>query len=326
MKRQLSSLVVATAVLAGSLVTPIALNEVKAATVQQNQSVSKEKMLVNGQSKDVQFKLINKKKLYSSVDLAKLMSTSVVHKQNTYTYTFTKISGKKKLTLTLKAKSTTAVINGKKVKLANSPSMVGRTLFVDAKSFINSLGGNVVVDTNLIVSTNSAITFGTAKLNVDGQHKSIKTLTMAGKQWFSAGDFAKLSGASIKTDKSNQYYMIKNRKTVKIGLNPFKVKGLVYADLNELVKAIGGDLLNQQNGKFVSIAGLISGDSYNPQWINNSTLLVGNDNDTDSSTYVINLNSKKQSLKLTVQILLYPKTANKLCTPTRTGQFTLSIF
>ncbi|WP_066250177.1 TolB family protein [Neobacillus drentensis] len=298
MKRQLSSLVVATAVLAGSLVTPIALNEVKAATVQQNQSVSKEKMLVNGQFKNVQFKVINKKKLYSSADLGKLMSTSVVHKQNTYTYTFTKMSGKKRLTLTLKAKSTTAVVNGKKVKIANAPRVVGKTFFVDAKSFINALGGKVVVDTNLIVSTNSTITFGTAKLNVDGQLKSIKTLAMAGKQWFSAGDFAKLSGATIKTDKSNQYYILKNKKTVKIGLNPFKVKGLVYADLNELVKAIGGDILNQKSGKFISIAGLISGDSYNPQWINNSNLLVGNDNDFGSSTYVINVNSKKGLLKI----------------------------
>jgi hypothetical protein len=225
MKRQFSSLVLATAVLLVSEVTPIALNNVKAATIQQKQTVFKENLLVDGQSKEAHFTSINNKRLYSSKDLAKLMSTSVIHSQKTNTYTISKMSGKKKLTLTLKANSTTAVVNGKNVKLAIAPKEVGASLFVDVLPFIN---------------------------------------------------------------------------------------------------ALGGDVLTLQNGKFISTAGLLSGDTYNPQWINNSTLLVGNDNSSESGSYILNIHSRKSS-KLTGHMLLFPRTANKLFTQTSLVQFILLI-
>lgn len=305
MKNRFSGLLIATAVIAGSVVTPVALNKVQAASVQQKQTVLNEKFVVNGQPSNVQYKVLSNARLYSSANLAKIMSAGTVHKKNSFTYTFTKTIGKTKHSLTVTVRSTTAVVNGKKVKLAKAPRLVGGTLYVDAAPFIDSLGGSALADSNLIVSTNGSITYGQAQFNVDGQIKSIRTITIGGKQYFSATDLSKLASASIKTDKSNQYEISKNGKTVKIGSNPFKVKGIVYDDLNDIVKALGGDIVNQSTGKFISTAGLVSGDAYNPQWINDSTLLF-NDS-VDSNSYVVNVNSKKTLLKINgIEIVASP--------------------
>ncbi|MED3561616.1 stalk domain-containing protein [Bacillus xiapuensis] len=297
MKKQLSSIVIASAVLAGSTFTPIALNSVQAASIQQKQTVFKEKVIVNGQFKEVQYTVKNKVKLYSSQDLSKLMAASFSFSSKTKTYTITKTQGKQKFTQKLQAGPTNAVVNGKKVKLAAAPKLIGKTLFVDMKPFIKALGGDSLVDKSLLISTNGTLKFGSAKLNIDGQSKAIKTFTMGGKQLFSAADIAKLFSASVKESK-NKLYVSRSGKVVQIGGNPIKVKGKVYADLNQLVKALGGDILTNQNGKFIS-TGLISGDTSNPQWIDNSTLLVTNENsDSDVASYIVNIHSKKSSNKI----------------------------
>ncbi|OIK16351.1 hypothetical protein BIV60_04885 [Bacillus sp. MUM 116] len=297
MKKQLSSIVIASAVLAGSTFTPIALHSVQAASIQQKQTVFKEKLIVNGQFKEVQFTVKNKVKLYSSQDLSKLIAASFSFSSKTKTYTITKTQGKQKFTQKLQAGSTNAVVNGKKVKLAAAPKLIGKTLFVDMKPFIKALGGDSLVDKSLLISTNGTLKFGSAKLNIDGQSKAIKTFTMGRKQLFSAEDIAKLFSASVKENK-NKLYVSRSGKVVQIDGNPIKVKGKVYADLNQLVKALGGDILTNQNGQFIS-TGLISGDTSNPQWIDNSTLLVTNENsDSDVASYIVNIHSKKSSIKI----------------------------
>jgi hypothetical protein len=296
MKRQFTSLAVTAAILSGSMVTPIALNNVKAASVQQKQTVLIEKAMINGKFSNLHYQVTNKAKIYSATDLAHRLSASMVHKPGTSIYTFSKVNGKTKWTVSLTAKSTTAIVNGKKVKLAKAPIVIGASLFVDAIPFVKHLGGDALADTTLFVSTNGAIKFSTERIQFDGAAQSVKTITVAGKQWYSVSDFAKFTGAAIKTDKSNQVFLSKNKKSVQIGQTPIKVKGLVYADLNELVKSLGGDLLSQKSGKFVSVAGLISGDSTDPQWIDNSTLLMTN-SDADG-TYAVNVKTKKVLFKL----------------------------
>jgi Tol biopolymer transport system component len=296
MKRHLSSLAIATIVLSSSVFTPIALNEVHAAGIQQ--TVSVEKIYFNGLPKAVPYYIINKHKLYSAQDLSKLLSATYTYNAKTKAYTFSRINGKQKQTLVLKAYSTYSYVNGKKVKLTTSPKNKGSKLYVDINPFIKSLGGNILVDGNLLISTNGVFTFSSLKLTVDGQLKSIRSLSMGGKQLISADDLAKTYSAYVKIDKNKQVTIVKSGKVSKVGGYPIKVKGLLYADLNELIKALGGEVVSLPSGKFIATTGLISGDSYNPQWIDNSTLMIQNDSASGEGTYVVNVASKKAALKI----------------------------
>ena len=197
MKRQISSLVIASTILAGSAFTPISLNEVSAKTVQQQQKVEKETIVVDGKAKSISFTKWNKHNLYSIEQLSKLMSATYKYNSKTKTYVVSKKVDKKAQKLEFKVNSGTAVINGKKTKVGLAPRLVGKTLFVDADSF---------------------------------------------------------------------------------------------------VKALGGDFLPLQKGNFLSTEGLVNGDTFDPQWVNNSTILVTNENEEDSRTLLLNIASKKVDL------------------------------
>lgn len=195
MKRQISSLVIASTILAGSTFTPIALNEVSAKAVQQQQKVEKETINVDGKAKSISFTKWNKHKLYSIEQLSKLMAATYKYNSKTKTYVVSKRVDKKVQKLEYKVNSGTAVINGKKTKVGLAPRLVGKALFVDANSFVSTLGG---------------------------------------------------------------------------------------------------DILPLQKGSFLSTEGLVNGDTFNPQWVNNSTILATNENGEDSRTLLVNIHSKKE--------------------------------
>lgn len=195
MKRQISSIVIASTILAGSAFTPVALEEVSAKTVHQQQKAQNVKVVVDGKEKTLSFTTVKNHKLYSVDQLSKLMSATYKYNSKTKTYVVSKKVGNKAKKLEYTADSSNAVVNGKKTKLTLAPKLVGKKLFVDADSFAKALGG----------------------------------------------DFA---------------------------------------------------------GDFLATEGLVSGDSYDPQWVDASTLLITNDNTKDSRSILVNTNSKKQVYKV----------------------------
>ncbi|MGE8203850.1 stalk domain-containing protein [Heyndrickxia sp. NPDC080065] len=312
MKPRISSLVITAALLTGSAVSPVAINEVSAKVQQQN--VQKATIIVNGQEKVVSVISSNKIKLYSIDYLSKIMSAAVKYNNKTKAYEATKKVGNKTMKIEYKVGSNNAVVNGKKTKLSAPPKMVGKTLFVEAGSFVKSLGGDILIDKNLLITANSKIKLMEKSLVIDGTSKKVKSLFIDNKQRYSVQDIAKLFSASTKITnkdvlvskkgktiklKLSQNNITINNKAVKLKQNPILVKGTVYADLSDLIKAFDGDLLTLSNGYFVSTAGLVSGDTYNPQWINSSTLLVTNESEqTDSQSLLLNTTSKKSVFKI----------------------------
>ncbi|WP_108670298.1 stalk domain-containing protein [Peribacillus acanthi] len=308
MKRPISSLVIASAVLVGSAYTPSLLGSVKAATVQQAQGVLKEKAIVTGIAKEIQYAMSNKHKQYSLNQLAGFMAANVTYDVKTKTFTTTKISGNKKYSIVLKSNSTTALVNGKKVKLTFPPKQIGKSLFGDAKTFLQALGGDILIDNGLLISTNGPIKFETAKLNVEGTSTTVKAVKLSGKQLYSVQDIAKLFGATVKIDKNSsvmvskpgtaitmnlhQNILMKNGKSVKVNGFPLLSKGTVYTELKDIVSALGGEAI-AENGGFIAKTPLMSGDTYNPNWVNGSTVLVTNETETDSRSYILDTVSKK---------------------------------
>ena len=190
MKRQISSLLIASTVLTGSAFTPVALNEVSAKTIQQQQKVEKATIIVDGKAKAISSTNWNKHKLYSAEQLSKLLSATIKYNEKTKSYVVAKKVNNKTVKAEYKVNVGNVVINGKKTKVSVAPKLVEKKLFVEAESFI---------------------------------------------------------------------------------------------------KALGGDFL----GGFLSTAGLVSGDTFDPQWVNNSTILVANENEEDSRTFLLNTTTKK---------------------------------
>ena len=309
MKRKISSLVMATAVLSGSVLTPLAVNHVSAATIQQQQNAQKETIVVNGQEKVISVTQLNKKKLYSLDQLSQIMVATVKYNSKTKTYEVSKGTGKQVKKMDYKVDSANVVVNGKNIKLSTPTKLVGKTLFVEADSFIKTLGGDVLIDKSLLVSVSGTFNMTEKSLKVDGNDKKIKALNVNGKQLYSVQDIAKLFSAST-TINNNEVIVTKKGKTIKLKLsnkamvvnnksvnlkeNPILVKNVVYAELSDLISAFGGDLLKQQNGFFVSTAGLVSGDTFNPQWIDNNSVLVTNETETESRSLLFNTSTKKE--------------------------------
>ncbi|MFJ8064363.1 stalk domain-containing protein [Psychrobacillus sp. NPDC096426] len=307
MKRKISNLVMATAVLTGSVITPVAVTNVSAATAQQ-QNTQKETIVVNGQEKVINVTQSNKTKLYSIDQLSQIMAANVKYNSNTKTYEVSKKSGKQVKKVDYKVDSATALINGKNTKLNTPTKMVEKTLFVEVDSFVKALGGDLLVDKNLQLTVAGTFNFADRSLLVDGTAKNVKALNIGGKQLYSVQDIAKLFSATATLNnnellvtqkdktiklKSSNKSMVVNNKSVNLKENPVLVKNVVYAELSDLISALGGDLVKLQNGFFVATAGLVNGDTFNPQWVDNGTVLVTNETETESRSLLFNLASKK---------------------------------
>ena len=149
MKKEISSLLIASTVLASTAITPFTLNEVSAKTTKttkstktvQQQKVEKGSILVDGKSKAISITKSNNIKLYSAEQLSKLMSANYKYNSKTKTYEVSKNVNKKQLKVSYKANSSTAVINGKKTKV-KTPKLVGNKLFIEAGSLVKALDGD----------------------------------------------------------------------------------------------------------------------------------------------------------------------------------------
>ncbi|WP_316569112.1 stalk domain-containing protein [Neobacillus sp. YIM B06451] len=311
MRRQFSNLAIAAAVVSGSLFAPIATNEAFAATAKQEvkASVKNEIVVVNGQEKVVGTSAVNNKKLYSSKQLATSMSAAIAYNTKTKVYTVSKKVGNQLKKIEYKANSATAAVNGKQTKLVAAPAVIGATLFVEPVSFIRALGGDVLVEKNLLISTSSSFKTEAKTLTVDGSDKKVATLTVNGKQLHSVQDISKLFNATasvtnkdVKITKANRTIKLKlyqntitvNNKAGKVKQNPILVKGVVYADLSDIVTSLGGDIVPTKTGVFVSTAGLPSGDTFNPQWVDNTTILVTSETEEESHSALLHIPSKKE--------------------------------
>ena len=158
MKRKISSLVIASAILTGTAFTPIALNEVSAASVQQQKvNVKKETVVVNGGEKTVLSTEVNKMKLYSIKELANLMSANVVYNKKTKKYEATKKIGNQVKKVEYAVNSTNVIINGKKLVISVAPRIIDNKLYVDAESLVTALGGDIVVTSKWLLYFNSWI-------------------------------------------------------------------------------------------------------------------------------------------------------------------------
>ncbi|MFJ8262019.1 stalk domain-containing protein [Rummeliibacillus sp. NPDC094406] len=150
MKHQISSLLIASTVLATTAFTPIALNEVSAKTVQQ-QKVEKGSIIVDGKAKSISFSKSNKQKLYSAEQFSKLITAKYKYNSKTKTYELSKQVNKKQVKVSYKANVKTAVINGKKTKVNVAPKLIGKKLYIEAGALVKAFGGDF--DGNFLSTT-----------------------------------------------------------------------------------------------------------------------------------------------------------------------------
>ncbi|MCD7034480.1 hypothetical protein LRR81_09540 [Metabacillus sp. GX 13764] len=307
MKREITSLVIASAVITGSAFSPVMI-KASAASVQQKQTVGQETALLNGKPMTVHTTVWNKQKLYSVNDLAKALSAKVQYDKKLKATVISIGTGKSKQSVTVKSGTNEVAVNGKKVKLQAPPRLVGKTIFMDAKTFVQAFGGGILTDKNLLISQMGSFKMAAAKINVDSSAKAIKSLKMNGKYYYSVQETAAALGAKVSvkgititlTKEGNtsvinlsHNIMEVNGKSVNLHSYPVMVKGTVYADLLDIVNAIDADMIKGENGYELRKIKLLGGDSFAPIWINSNTLLVTNDNGMDEVTYMLDAKTKK---------------------------------
>ncbi|AZB44568.1 hypothetical protein CEF21_21025 [Bacillus sp. FJAT-42376] len=305
MRRELTSLVIASAVLTGSAFTPVAINGAQAASV--TQKIGNESVFVNGKQKMVHSSIAGKAKLHSVSDLAKAFSAKVMYDKKSQYFVVTKGSGKEMKTLKVKSGSNVALVNGKKMKLENPPTMVGKTLFMAAKNFVHALGGDLLIDANLLISEKGMFKTSASKMNVEGKLHTASTLRVNGKYLYSVQDIAKaysakvmVKGTAVTLQKGSQTATFKiyqniitaNGETVNLRAYPVSVKGVVYADLMDMVKALGGQMEKTEDGSYMLFASkLLAGDTFNPTWVG-SNVMVSNEDENASRTYIVDVNTR----------------------------------
>lgn len=145
---------------------------------------------------------------------------------------------------------------------------------------------------------------------VDGKTRAI-TFSKSNKQkLYSAEQFSKLITAKYKYNSKTKTYEVSkmvnkkqvkvtfkvnvktaviNGKKTKINIAPKLIGKKLYIEVGTFVKAFGVDF----DGNFLSTTGLVSGDTFELQWVNNSTILVSNEDVQDSRTLLLNTTTKK---------------------------------
>lgn len=304
MKREITSLVIASAVVAGSAFSPVAI-KASAASVQQKQTVVQETVFVNGKAMNVHAVMMKGHKLHSVDDLAKVMSATKMYDKKSKSWIIAKGSGKSKKWITIK-NGGMIFINNKKSKAV--ASLAGKSYFMDASTFVTVFGGGVMADKNILISQKGAITAKSFQVNVEGKLQTMKSLRVNGKYLYSVMDAAKAIGgtSSVKgmnvtlkkdtttvTMAAGSNVVMVNGKAMTLKEYPVMAKGVVYADLNTVVNALGGEMVKEDSGYVIMKVKLMGGDTFDPEVLNDTTVLVSNvDGDTEA-TYLVNSTTKK---------------------------------
>ncbi|MFY4775112.1 stalk domain-containing protein [Metabacillus sp. RGM 3146] len=304
MKREITSLVIASAVVAGSAFSPVAI-KASAASVQQKQTVVQEMVFVNGKAMNVHSVMWKGHKLHSVDDLAKVMSATKMYDKKSKSWIIAKGSGKSKKWITIKNNGMIFVNNKKSKTMA---ALAGKSFFMDASMFVTVFGGGLMADKNVLISQKGAITAKNFQVNVDGTLQTMKSLRVNGKYLYSVQDAAKAIGgtASVKgmnvilkkdtatvTMAAGSNVVMVNGKAMTLKEYPVIAKGVVYADLNTIVNALGGDMVKGDSGYVVMKMKLMGGDTFDPEVLNDRTVLVSNDEGDTEATYLLDSVTKK---------------------------------
>ncbi len=157
MKQKISSFIIATSILTGTVVTPIAVNEVSAASIQQQKlQLKKETILVNGEQKSVTFIELDNKKLYSFREIVTLLPGKITYDNKTRTSEVTRTVDNKEIKVVYSLDSKDVVINGEKSALTATPKVVYSRLFVALEDLVPVLGGDIL-DNGKFIATEGLV-------------------------------------------------------------------------------------------------------------------------------------------------------------------------
>lgn len=260
-------------------------------------------LYVNGRATTIQTITVQGHIMADARELAHHFAATYAYNQKQHVYSM--MIKSPKVEIKLKKNSSLMDVNGEKKRLSVATKWVDNKLYVDLVSIVQALNGQLLVEQRgLILCTTGSIKKVQSTLNFDGVTKVINTVTFGKKALYSVKDLATAFGASVSYDKKTSAITV-NKETKKVVLDNFSdtiningkklkmpsstvaIQNILYTDLDSLVRGLGGET----EGTFIATKGFLKGTNTNPQWINSSSLLVTNEE--DSALKLIHVQSRK---------------------------------
>ncbi|MGZ0087410.1 stalk domain-containing protein [Caldibacillus thermoamylovorans] len=303
MKKIIAGAVMASALLAGSPLPWTSLDGQVYAATSVKPVISHYPVNVNGTLTTIRSLHHSGVALFAANDLAKLFSAKCTYDKAHQRYEIRRTSPA--IRIVLQAGKNKALVNGKHFSLSIAPQRVGKELYVDAKPIAQLLGGQWQTENGIaIVSTSGSFRSFRETWEFDGSPSVMHGITFHHVSFYSVYDIAAAFDAAVHVDKKTSmvkvtkgkrtilfdpfsYTLNVNGKKMNMPIAPFIQKGVPYADLPSIVRALGGDI----DGRFIATAGLIKGMSTHPQWVNPNTLLISRPD--DSTSLLLDIRSRR---------------------------------
>lgn len=294
MKKIITGAVMASALLAGSPLPGTSLDGHVYAATSAKSVMSRYPVNVNGKLATIRSLHHSGVALFAASDLAKLFSANCTYDKAHQRYEIRRTSPA--IRIVLQAGQNKAFVNGKHFSLSIAPQRSGKELYIDAKPIAELLGGQWQAENGIaVVSTSGSFRSFSETWEFDGSPSVIHGVAFQHVSFYSVYDIAAAFGAAVHVDKKTSmvkvtkgkrtvlfhpfsYTLNANGKKMTMPIAPFIQKGVPYADLPSIVRALGGDI----DGRFIAIAGLIKGMSTHPQWVDQNTLLISRPDDSTS--------------------------------------------
>lgn len=145
-------------------------------------------------------------------------------------------------------------------------------------------------------------------INVDGKGTLVRKMEAGGSTVYSVRDLASAVDANVEWNQQNQTTTVTrgssavllkagsgivtvNGKSTETAIAPIASQGILFADINALLEALGCQVEKNENGISVFAAKLIEG-ATSPRWLAGDRILVSTVSDAGVAYYVVNNTSK----------------------------------
>jgi hypothetical protein len=198
-----------------------------------------------------------------------------------------------------------------------SAQFVATSVFAATKTSV-ATKANVKLVSNSVKPKVPALKVNPITIVLDGKNVSIDAVTQSGATLVNLRTFVGQVGATMANNAKTRTTTVK-RNAVTLALKaddkfvslnnqkkfithaPRVVNGRTFVELNQLTTLLGGEVLTQEDGSNEYVSFKILEGAINPQWLNESTVLLTKQGETSFEHYTVNIDNRKYTkLNITV--------------------------
>ena len=199
-----------------------------------------------------------------------------------------------------------------------SAQFVATSAFAAAKTSVATKANVKLVKSNTVKPTVPVLKVNPISIVLDGKNVSIDSVTQSGGTLVNLRTFVGQVGATMANDvktktvtvkkntitlalKANDKFVNLNNQRKFITHAPRVVNGRTFVEINQLTTLLGGEVLTQDDDSQEYVSFKLLEGAINPQWLNESTVLVTKQSETMFEHFTVNIDNRKYTkLNITV--------------------------